>query len=71
MSDSMITVRFNAVDTTIETGSTVQTFIDKSGITGKRFIIVLNDEVVPKSQYETTLLNTGDALDVMSPITGG
>jgi sulfur carrier protein len=65
-----ITLQLNAVETTINAGMTLDDYIQKSEI-GGRFIMVVNDQIVPKSAYRETKLNDGDKLDVMSPISGG
>lgn len=35
------------------------------------FAVALNGEFVPRSQYAQTMLNDGDALDIVSPVGGG
>jgi sulfur carrier protein len=65
-----ISIQLNAVETTINAGMTLDDYIQKSEI-GGRFIMVVNDQIVPKSAYRETMINDGDKLDVMSPISGG
>ena len=71
MSESTISIVFNAEKMAIAADSKVQAVIEQAEITGNRFIIVLNDEILPKSQYQLTLLNAGDVIDVVAPISGG
>lgn len=39
--------------------------------TGDQFAVALNNEFVPKSQYSSTTLVTGDTLDIVTPVGGG
>lgn len=40
-------------------------------LTGKRFAIELNGEIVPRSCHETTKLSHGDKLEVVVAVGGG
>lgn len=64
-------INFNGDNLAIESSLSVSRFLQLQSIQDGRFLIVINDEVVPKSLYDTTLLATGDAIDILSPITGG
>lgn len=35
------------------------------------FAVALNSDFISKNQYSSTLLNDGDSIDVLFPITGG
>ena len=65
-----ITINVNDVATPFHTALSVNDYIVKAAISG-RFIIVVNGQLLSKSAYSTTLLNDGDRLDIISPITGG
>jgi sulfur carrier protein len=41
------------------------------GYTGKRVAVEKNGEIVPKSQYATTPLASGDALEIVVAVGGG
>jgi len=69
MSNQM-TITVNGDNMSIENSITVHDFVQQQSITG-RFVIVINDVVIPKSAHQDTSLNAGDQLDIMSPITGG
>ncbi|QLG86848.1 sulfur carrier protein ThiS [Chitinibacter bivalviorum] len=40
-------------------------------LTGKRIAIERNGEIVPKSQYEQTILQNGDVLEMVVAVGGG
>lgn len=65
-----IRISVNGKTTEVRKNTNVLNFLRRENING-RFLVVLNDEVIPKSAYENTLLNSGDKLDIMSPISGG
>lgn len=48
----------------------VTTFIQQQSITG-RIVIVINDEVIPKSQWPLRIIMAEDDIEVISPISGG
>ncbi|MBL8416905.1 MAG: sulfur carrier protein ThiS [Dechloromonas sp.] len=50
---------------------TVAALIDQLGYTGKRIAVEKNGEIVPKSQHATTLLVTGDQLEIVVAVGGG
>ena len=65
------TINFNGDELAVETGINVSQFLQLQEIVEGRFVVVINDEIVPKSEYDSAVISTGDALEIMSPITGG
>ncbi|MFI2810630.1 MULTISPECIES: sulfur carrier protein ThiS [Microbulbifer] len=41
------------------------------GYEGDTFAVALNGNFVPRGRYAETILNDGDALDVVAPVVGG
>jgi sulfur carrier protein len=50
---------------------TVAALVQHLELVGKRLAIELNAEIVPRSQFETTLLNDGDKLEIVGAVGGG
>ncbi|MBP8170296.1 MAG: sulfur carrier protein ThiS [Azonexus sp.] len=50
---------------------TVSGLIELLGYAGKRIAIERNGEIVPKSQHGSTLLASGDALEIVVAVGGG
>jgi sulfur carrier protein len=69
MSD-LIEISVNGEPSIIRKNMLVMDYLHHGKIEG-RFLIVINDDMVPKSSYEHTQLNAGDRIDIMSPISGG
>jgi sulfur carrier protein len=65
-----VTIEVNDVEIILDTGLSVGDYVMKMGIKG-RFIIALNDQLISKTDYSKCLLNDGDRLEILSPITGG
>ena len=52
-------------------GHTVQEALDHEGYSEKRVAVELNGAIVPKAAYESTILNDGDVMEVVSFVGGG
>jgi sulfur carrier protein len=50
---------------------TVRQFIEYEQIPGHRFVIVINDEIIPKVLWEQKQIEGDDKVDIVSPISGG
>lgn len=66
-----IDVVVNGELTRVKMGSTVASLLSGERIMTGRFLVVVNDEVIPKFAYTETPLNIGDRVDIMSAISGG
>ncbi len=69
--DIITTIRFNGNNLDVETGINILYFLRQQNIIDGRFIVVNNNEMIPKSQYKDVILSMGDDLEIISPITGG
>jgi len=52
-------------------GKTVAEYLSESGYDIKRVAVELNGDILPKSQYESTLLQDGDCMEIVSFVGGG
>jgi sulfur carrier protein len=50
---------------------TVADLVNELKIVGKRIAVECNGEIVPKSQYEQSVLKDGDKLEVVGAVGGG
>jgi|KNS5Surf_metaT_FD_contig_31_8403328_length_278_multi_3_in_0_out_0_1 sulfur carrier protein len=46
-------------------------FLDQKGLAEKRIAVELNGQVVPRSTYESTVLECGDKIEIIGVIGGG
>jgi len=57
---------------TVETqNTTLQNFLAEHGWQQGRFVVVVNNNVISKSNHPDYQLTAGDRIDVLSPISGG
>ncbi len=52
-------------------GKTVAEYLAGTNYNTKRIAIEKNGEIIPKAQYDTTILQDDDALEVVSFVGGG
>ena len=65
-----ITIHLNGEDRLVCAG-TLSELIVELGLEKRMIAIECNLEVVPKSQYDTTILNAGDRIELVHMIGGG
>ena len=70
-SSQQLSIQFNGESVVIDRPVTVTGFLQQQNVAAKRFVVVINDEIVPKSDWGVREINAGDQLDIMSPISGG
>ena len=52
-------------------GQTLKAYLETTSFDIKRIAVEKNGEIVPKALYETTLLEEGDSVEVVSFVGGG
>ncbi|MBQ9948553.1 MAG: sulfur carrier protein ThiS [Oscillospiraceae bacterium] len=52
-------------------GRTVAEYLAESGYDTKRVAVELNGDILPKAQYDSTVLRDGDSVEVVSFVGGG
>ena len=63
-------VKVNGSETSLD-GKTVSELLAEKGYDPKRVAVELNLDIVPKSQYDSTVLKDGDSVEVVSFVGGG
>lgn len=67
----MIRIVFNNKPTELESDTSLQEFIDKNGMIPTNIAIAVNNSVVPKEKWESTIINDGDTLLIIKAYYGG
>lgn len=67
----MIRIVFNNKPTELESNTSLQEFVDKSGMIPTNIAIAVNNSVVPKEKWENTIINNGDTLLIIKAYYGG
>lgn len=52
-------------------GRTVAEYLAENGYDIKRVAVELNGDILPKAQYDSTVLQDGDSVEVVSFVGGG
>ena len=63
-------VKINGVELDIA-GKTVAEYLESTNYEPKRIAVERNGDIVPKSQYNKTILSDGDSVEVVSFVGGG
>ena len=63
-------VKVNGVELKAE-GRTVAEYLAESGYDKKRVAVELNGDILPKAQFDSTVLRDGDSVEVVSFVGGG
>jgi sulfur carrier protein len=71
ISRQKIDIVFNGETVVVAQDITVMDLLHIFEVVTRRFAVVINDQIVPKSAYMTTQLEPGDNCDIISPISGG
>lgn len=56
---------------TVVEGYTSAQLVADMGLTGKRVAMEVNQEIVPRSSYESHILNDGDKVEIVHAVGGG
>ena len=51
--------------------ATLQGYLERAGLAGKRLAVERNGEIVPRSRYAETSLADGDRLEIVVAVGGG
>ena len=64
-------IQLNGEPYELPAGESVAALLARLELTGRRVAVELNLDIVPRSQYDSTLLNDGDQVEVVHAIGGG
>lgn len=67
----MITIHFNGDLIHLPPDLTLAEALRTQGLSEGCFAVVLNRQVIPRSQYLTTSLNQNDRIEILLPMQGG
>lgn len=70
---TQISIQINGEDIKVNVQSSLSQALMLSPVVGdeKSFVIALNQNFIPRSQYDSTLLKAGDDIELLSPMAGG
>ena len=68
---AVIQITVNGETRALDPGSTVAALLALMALTGKRVAVEKNGEIVPKGRHAGTVLQPGDALEIVAAVGGG
>lgn len=68
---STLSVSVNGETRQWPAGSTIADVVAALQLTGKRIAVECNQEIVPRAQHGSTLLQAGDQVEIVQAIGGG
>lgn len=66
-----VQIILNGADTTVSEAATITQLIGQLGLANKRIAIEINETIVPRSAHATTVLRSGDRVEIVHAIGGG
>lgn len=66
-----VELQINGQPQTLKVGTTLADWLAQVQLSGKRVACELNQELVPRSAWSTTVLQAGDRLEIVTAIGGG
>ncbi|MBD3611290.1 MAG: sulfur carrier protein ThiS [Hydrogenovibrio crunogenus] len=66
-----ITVQINDEIKAIPASLSLTDLLNQLGYQEHNFAVAINDAFVPRSQYETTPIQTDDRIEIVAPMQGG
>jgi sulfur carrier protein len=68
---SRIAVTVNGQPVDVDAGWTVGDLVRDRADVARKVAVAHNGEVVPRGEWDTTRLSTGDSVEVLAPVAGG
>lgn len=66
-----IDLTINGKPVTLDPGSTISTFLASKGLEERLVVVELNESIIPRTDYVSTTLNTGDIVEIVHFVGGG
>lgn len=67
----MISILFNGESKTLQNELPLSQAIESLELAGNSFAIAINENFIPKSNYNSTILQDGDQVELLVPMQGG
>jgi sulfur carrier protein len=64
-------IKVNGDAVTVPEGSSIISLLEHLGMTKGRIAVEVNTNIVPRSLHSSTVLNSGDAVEIVHAIGGG
>ena len=66
-----MTLTVNGKEVVLTTETTITAYLEANQYRENRIVVELNEEILPKEQYDTTYLKEGDCMEIVMFMGGG
>ncbi len=67
----MITIKLNGKNETLEDEINVANFLEQKSIKQQSVVVMINEDIIKKDKFETTLIKNGDEVEILRFVSGG
>lgn len=67
----MIAVHINGTIKEIQTGTTISALTNDLDVAHKKIALEVNREIIPRSQFDSRILQNGDKIEIVTAVGGG
>ena len=67
----MIAVHINGTIKEIQTGTTISALTNDLDVAHKKIALEINEEIIPRSQFDSRILQNGDKIEIVTAVGGG
>ena len=67
----MIATHINGDIKQVETGTTIFNLVTDLDIAHKKIALEINEEIIPRSQFDSRILQNGDKIEIVTAVGGG
>ena len=67
----MITIKLNGKNETLEDEMNVANFLEQKSIKQQSVVVMINEDIIKKDKFETTLIKNGDEVEILRFVSGG
>ncbi|MBA2651059.1 MAG: sulfur carrier protein ThiS [Tatlockia sp.] len=67
----MVSIYLNDAGLQIEPTQSLQELLIQNNYIDQHFAVAINNQLIPRIAYNSTLLNPGDRVDIIVPMQGG
>lgn len=64
-------LQINGKPVTLDSGTTVSQFLRTKGLEERLVVVELNEMILPRSDYDSTILASGDRVEIVHFVGGG
>ncbi len=69
--EKQITITMNGTEIPVDSGQTLGQLVDSRGLERRMIAVEYNGEIIPRLDYDETMVHEGDTLEIVHMVGGG